>query len=222
MLAATTPRNQAQVPTLFHQTASGNLTAVSSKSFRAHAVKVPLGEVPINDICCERKIMTPWMSLAVRLQAVALCLVLSTNTVSASQAADQNINTGLVRQAFTNWQQGQGTVFDLLAPDATWIVSGSSPVSGVYNSRTDLIERAVRPITARLATPISPTVQSIVAEGDVVVVLWKGEAMALDRKPYNNTYLWHMTLKDGQITEVKAFLDTYVLNDLMRRVDPVR
>lgn len=166
--------------------------------------------------------MTPWMSLAVRLQAVALCLVLSTNTVSASQAADQNINTALVRQAFTNWQQGQGTVFDLLAPDATWTVSGSSPVSGVYNSKTDLIERAVRPITARLATPISPTVQSIVAEGDVVVVLWKGEAMALDRKPYNNTYLWHMTLKDGQITEVTAFLDTYVLNDLMRRVDPVR
>src|SRR3546814_4316947 len=95
-------------------------------------------------------------------------------------------------------------------------------VSGVYNSKSDLIERAVRPITARLATPISPTVQSIVAEDDVVVVLWKGEAMALDRKPYNNTYLWHMTFKDDQITEVNAFMDTYVLNDLNRRVDPVR
>jgi ketosteroid isomerase-like protein len=90
----------------------------------------------------------------------------------------------------------------------------------VYNSKTELMEQAVRPISARLATPISPRVQSIIAEGDVVVVLWEGEATARDRKPYNNTYLWHMTFKEGQVVEVKAFLDTYVLNDLMLRVRP--
>ncbi|MBT2294018.1 hypothetical protein [Pseudomonas fluorescens] len=42
--------NQTQVSAPFDQTASGNLTAVSSKSFRTDAVKVPLEEVPINDI----------------------------------------------------------------------------------------------------------------------------------------------------------------------------
>ncbi|WP_259696107.1 nuclear transport factor 2 family protein [Pseudomonas brassicacearum] len=165
--------------------------------------------------------MTLWMS-SLRLQTAALYLLLSAGTVSASETATQNANTDLVRQAFTNWQQGKGTVFDLLAPNATWTVAGSSPVSGVYNSKADLMEQAVRPISARLATPISPTVQSIIAEDDVVVVLWNGEATALDRKPYKNTYLWHMTFRDGQVTEVNAFLDTYVLNDLMRRVEPVQ
>jgi ketosteroid isomerase-like protein len=166
--------------------------------------------------------MTTRMNSALRLHAVALCLVFSTSAVWASQSAVQNTNSDRVRQAFTDWQQGKGTVFDLLAPDAIWTVAGSSPVSVVYNNKADLMEQAVRPITARLATPISPTVQSIIAEDDVVVVLWDGAATAIDRKPYNNTYLWHMTFKDGQITEVKAFLDTYVLNDLMLRVKPVQ
>ncbi|MDO7898361.1 nuclear transport factor 2 family protein [Pseudomonas citrulli] len=163
--------------------------------------------------------MTPWMSSALRLQAVALYLVVSTATAWASETR-QAANTDRVRQAFSNWQQGRGTVFDLLAPDAKWTVAGSSPVSVVYDSKADLMERAVGPISARLATPISPTVHSIVAEKDVVVVLWSGAATALDRRPYNNTYLWHMTFEDGQVTDVTAFLDTYVLDDLMRRVTP--
>ncbi|MBC3347228.1 hypothetical protein HU811_11350 [Pseudomonas sp. SWRI196] len=47
--------NQTQVSAPFHQAASGNLSAASSKSFRAHAVKVPLEEVPINDIVVRRR-----------------------------------------------------------------------------------------------------------------------------------------------------------------------
>ncbi|MGN8343689.1 nuclear transport factor 2 family protein [Pseudomonas sp. SMV71] len=166
--------------------------------------------------------MTFWMSSAMRLQVFALCLALSINPVSASQSATQDTNAQRVHQAFSNWQQGTGTVFDLLAPDAVWTVAGSSPVSGVYRGKADLLDKAVRPITARLATPISPTVQSIVAQDDVVVVLWSGKATALDQQPYNNTYLWHMTFKDGQIRAVTALLDTYVLDDLMRRVTPAR
>jgi ketosteroid isomerase-like protein len=50
--------------------------------------------------------------------------------------------------------------------------------------------------------------------------MWDGTATALDHKPYNNAYLWHMTFKNGQIIEVTAFLDTYVLDDLIRRVKP--
>jgi len=161
------------------------------------------------------------MSWVLRLHAIVLCLALSTTIAEASQTSTQQTNATLVREAFTNWQQGKGTVFDLLAPHARWTVAGTSPVSGVYTSKAELAQ-VVRSITARLATPIVPTVKSIVAENDVVVVLWNGTATALDHKPYNNTYLWHMTFKNGQVVEVTAFLDTYVLDDLMRRVKPAR
>jgi ketosteroid isomerase-like protein len=161
------------------------------------------------------------MSWVLRLHAIVLCLALSITIAEASQTSTQQTNATLVREAFTNWQQGKGTVFDLLAPNARWTVAGTSPVSGVYASKAELTQ-VVRSITARLATPIVPTVQSIVAEDDVVVVLWNGRATALDHKPYNNSYLWHMTFKNGQVVEVTAFLDTYVLDDLMRRVKPAR
>ena len=157
------------------------------------------------------------MSSVLHLHAIVLCLALSTSIAGALPTSTQQTNATLVREAFTNWQQGKGTVFDLLAPDARWTVAGTSPVSGVYASKAELAQ-VVRSITARLATPIVPTVQSIIAEDDVVVVLWHGRATALDQKPYNNTYLWHMTFKNGQIIEVTAFLDTYALDDLMHRV----
>lgn len=163
--------------------------------------------------------MITWLSLAWRAQALVLSLAFSTTHLWATENI-QTTNSDRVRHAFENWQQGKGSVFDLLAPDATWTVTGSSAISGVYTSKTAFLEQAVRPVSSRLATPIVPTVQSIVTEDDVVVVLWNGEATTLDRKPYKNTYLWHMTFKDGQITRVIAFLDTQVLEDLIQRVKP--
>ncbi|MCQ3000701.1 nuclear transport factor 2 family protein [Pseudomonas syringae] len=164
--------------------------------------------------------MRTWLKTVFRLQAAALLSVFLTGTVWATDNAAQPSNAELVRQSFVNWQQGKGTTFDLLAPDAEWTVAGASPVSGLYKGKQDFLERAVKPISARLASPVKPVVLSIVAEGDVVVVLWNGEATALDQQPYRNSYLWHLTFKDGQITQAKAFLDTYVLNDLIERVKP--
>lgn len=128
------------------------------------------------------------------------------------------VNTALVRKAFDDWKQGKGTPFDLLAADVTWIVGGSSPVSATYHSKQEFLDHAVAPIRARLSTPIVPEVESLVAEGDRVVVLWHGKATAVDGRPYHNTYLWHMIFANGHIIKGTALLDTYVLNDLLQRI----
>lgn len=124
-------------------------------------------------------------------------------------------NHALIRQAFDDWRNGQGGVFDLLAEDAEWTVAGHSPVSGTYRTRQVFLEQAVRPITARLATPIIPSVRRIVAQGPHVVVIWDGSATALDGSRYENSYAWHLQLEDGRITRVTAFLDTWRLVELM-------
>ena len=77
------------------------------------------------------------------------------------------------------------------------------------------MDNAVRPINARLATPIVPEVQHVVAQGDAVVVVWHGAATAVDGSPYANRYAWHMTLDSGRIVSVVAFLDTWALAELM-------
>lgn len=125
-------------------------------------------------------------------------------------------NTALVQQAFENWQQGRGSVFDLLAENSVWTVAGTSPYSGTYRTREEFMTQAVLPINARLATPITPDVKHIVAQGEQVVVMWDGMATAKDGSQYENSYAWHLTMQDGKITQVNAFLDTWKLAELMR------
>lgn len=125
-------------------------------------------------------------------------------------------NAAAVRAAFDAWAAGTGSVFELLAEDATWTVAGHSPVSGRYTSRRDFLARAVQPITARLATSIVPRLHHLLAQGDAVVAVFDGVATARDGRPYRNTYAWHMTLDGGRIVRVTAFLDTWALEALMQ------
>lgn len=130
-------------------------------------------------------------------------------------AADTSANARHVRDAFDAWAAGTGSVFDLLHTDVVWTVAGTSPVSGTYVSREDFIDRAVRPITARLATPIVPKVRHVVAQGDTVMVVFDGTATTRDGGIYRNTYAWHMVLDGGRIIRAVAFLDTWALQSLM-------
>ena len=124
-------------------------------------------------------------------------------------------NETLVRAAFDAWRAGTGTVFDLLADDVTWTVAGTSPMSGVYRGKQDFLDRAVTPITARLATPIVPEVEHVVAQGDAVVVVFRGTARTHDGGTYRNHFAWHMELEGGRIVRGVALLDTAALEALM-------
>ena len=124
-------------------------------------------------------------------------------------------NTALTRAAFEAWRAGTGTVFDLLDPQAVWTVAGHSPVSGTYRSKQVFMDRAVAPITARLATRITPDVKHVMAQDDAVVVLWDGAATTAEGGTYRNSYAWHMVFDEGRIVRVTAFLDTWALRQLM-------
>ncbi|WP_022962729.1 nuclear transport factor 2 family protein [Halopseudomonas pelagia] len=143
-------------------------------------------------------------------------LLLAFTAQAESHKSLEDTNTALVQQAFENWQQGRGSVFDLLAEDAQWTVAGVSPVSDTYNSKQALVEGAVEPIHARLQTAITPTVRHLIAQGNSVVVLWDGAATAMDGARYANSYAWHLVMRDGRITQVTAFLDTWALTELMK------
>jgi ketosteroid isomerase-like protein len=129
-------------------------------------------------------------------------------------------NKKVVQAAFDAWADGNDDFFRLLSDDVRWTITGTSAFAGTYTSRAQFLDEAIRPISARLSGAITPTVQSIVAEDDVVVVMWRGHATALDGGSYDNEYSWHMRFRDGAIVEVTAFFDTPTLNELFERVSP--
>lgn len=127
-------------------------------------------------------------------------------------------NKATITKAFENWAQGQGSIFDLLADNASWTVASNSTVSKTYTSKKQFIDEVILPFNEKLSQKLIPVVRGIYADGDMVIALWDGTAIAKDGKPYSNTYSWYMRMKDGKIIDVVAFFDTIAFNDLWNRL----
>ena len=83
------------------------------------------------------------------------------------------------------------------------------------------MDQVIVPFNARLSTPLVPTVRGIYADGDMVIVLWEGAAMARDGKSYENAYSWYLKMRDGKIINATAFYDSIAFDDLWKRIRPV-
>lgn len=140
-----------------------------------------------------------------------------------AMADDNNLeisNKNTIQTAFEAWRNGTGSVFDLLAADATWTIVGYSPVSRTFNSKQEFMDVVITPFNRRLLKPLQPTVRAIYADGDTVIALFDAEATALDGKPYQNTYAWFMQMRGGKIVRVTAFFDTIEFDDFWKRITP--
>ncbi len=116
-------------------------------------------------------------------------------------------NRALVRNAFDAWAAGRGSVFDLLAGDATWTIPGSTPGAGTWRGRQAYLDAAVTPLFDRLTAPARPELTGLWADGDEVIVRWRQDTPLKAGGSYRNDYAWFLTLRDGQVTAVTAFLD---------------
>ncbi len=152
--------------------------------------------------------------------ALLVCFTLAASAnVEPGQEAGSANNKALVTAAFDRWAAGGSGFFnEVLAPDVVWTIEGSGPSAGTYRGRDELMERAVRPLTIRLKTPIRPLSKQIWADGDHIIIRWEGEAIARDAKPYINTYVWIFRMENGRAAEVTAFLDLNVYDDVLRRI----
>lgn len=90
------------------------------------------------------------------------------------------------RQASNGGMPALAVPFEMLAPEAEWTNFGSSPLSRPYSRQAFLVE-VTQPFNARMATPLVPTVRSIDADGDMVIILFDAAATARDGLPYRNT-----------------------------------
>jgi hypothetical protein len=126
-------------------------------------------------------------------------------------------NKKLVQDVFAAWGRGDGNAFfNILAEDVRWTVIGTCPVSRTYPSRQAFLEGAAKPLSAKLAGPIQPTVLNVLAEGDNVVIQWEGRSTTKAGKPYNNSYCWVMRMENGKVKEGTAYIDTELVSELWR------
>lgn len=125
----------------------------------------------------------------------------------------------IVNKAFDAWEsKGTSDVFDLLDDNVQWEIKGSTPWSKVYKSKQQFMDEVIIPLNKKLSVKIKPAVRHIYQDDKTVIVLWDGEATALDGKPYRASYSWNMTFDGDRIVSVIAFLDGMEFTDVMQRI----
>lgn len=130
-------------------------------------------------------------------------------------------NRQAVAAAFDAWRRGDAHVASLFADEMTWTIVGRSLVSRRYASKQQFVDEVLAPFARRFPAdaPFRPSaIRAVHADGDTVVVVWDGHGVATDGVPYDNTYAWFMTLRDGAVVDGTAFFDSIAFDELWTRV----
>ena len=93
-----------------------------------------------------------------------------------------------------------------LAPDAFTLAKGFGKFAGVRHH--DVILATIDAFKQLVPSGLSPTIHTVTAEGDRVVVEFEGNATLSNGKSYDNQYCMVFTLRDGKIKQVNEYFCT--------------
>ena len=100
-----------------------------------------------------------------------------------------------------------------LAPDAFTVAKGFSKFAGVRHYET--IVGMIDAFKALMPTGLRPTIHTITAAGQRVVVEFEGNAVTCEGKPYRNQYCMVFTLQDGRIKQVNEYFCTKLADEVL-------
>lgn len=136
------------------------------------------------------------------------------------QNSETHLTKALVERLFAAYERGDSQqLFDHVADDVHWTVTGNNPLSGEYRSKREFIEATYERLDAVLKEPVRPRVRRIIAEGDLAVVEWHGHATSIVDRPYDNDYCWVIRVAVDRIVEVTAYLDGALVEELFRTTE---
>jgi ketosteroid isomerase-like protein len=102
-------------------------------------------------------------------------------------------------------------LLDALADDVQWTIIGTTELSGVYHGKREVTGSLLARLGARLATPVTFTIDRLIADGEYVAMQARGQATAVTGLAYDNTYCIVARIVDGQIREMTDYVDTELI-----------
>ena len=118
-------------------------------------------------------------------------------------------NKRLLGEAFDGLARADATAFlDLMADDFSWIIEGQSAWSIRFDGKAAVQRDLIPPLFANFATPYRTAAEEIIAEGDRVVVLARGEVKTKAGEDYNNSYCFVIRMRGGKMIELREYMDT--------------
>ena len=124
-------------------------------------------------------------------------------------STEQNVRT--VKDFFAAIGKGDGaTLRALVAEDIEWIIPGRDwPLAGTYRGHAGLA-RLLKTASRSMETSTEP--REFVAQGDRVLVIGfaRGKVKATD-KPFEDDWVFAITVRDGKVTSIREYVDTQAL-----------
>jgi ketosteroid isomerase-like protein len=131
---------------------------------------------------------------------------------------DGAANKVLIEAVFAAMAEGDGRPFNqAMAEDVAWTVMGSGPWARTYRGKKAVRDELQRPLFANFASTYRCRAERIIAEGEMVVVLAKGEVMTKAGSPYHNDYCFVIRMQDGRIAAITEYMDTALVDAVLAR-----
>jgi ketosteroid isomerase-like protein len=130
----------------------------------------------------------------------------------------QQTSAELVRHFFETLSTGDlERVRLLFHEDATWAVMADGiPGAGTHVGRDTIVDAFLAPVRG-MFEPGDPkvTIDSLVAEGNLVAVEARGRGRFADGREYSNRYAFVLEVQDGLVVAIREYLDSYYISTLV-------
>ncbi|WP_158547851.1 nuclear transport factor 2 family protein [Dyadobacter luteus] len=131
------------------------------------------------------------------------------------QAANKQIVTDALSESAHDF-----TLFfkNLFSKDVQWTIAGHGPVASTYYGMEELFEIAESPLYLRLAQPLTIKTLGVWADGNQVFARIESASVAIDGQPYQNAYMYIMTIENGKVVSGIEWLDLNAYYDIVSRI----
>lgn len=126
------------------------------------------------------------------------------------------INTAKVENLFKNLETGNNDdFFKHVSDDVSWTVMGTHPLAGTYHSKEEFVSHTFQRLNRILKEGVILKVKNILVQDDTAVVEMESISTALNGNPFNNTYCWVVYFQDEVIVEVRAYVDSALVQKII-------
>ena len=130
--------------------------------------------------------------------------------------SDTEKNKALTLSFFEAMQRGDAdAIADTYADDGRVVTMGNTLISGSRGKEE--IRGFAGGVLEAFPDGLEFTVHGIIAEGDKVAVEASSQGMHASGKPYSNHYHFLLTWRDGELVELKEYMDTEHATDVLCR-----
>ncbi len=123
---------------------------------------------------------------------------------------------------FSNLEHGRREIFfQHVADNVCWQVMGTHPLAGVYHSKEEFFAHTFARLNKILQGGVVMKVHNIIVAESVAVVEMSQLSTGINNEPFNNTYCWIVKFQGDTIVEVKAYLDSALVQRFVTEMETI-